>query len=90
MRQRVSALIERGGHLLVVRQRERGSLGRHDGASYLTPPGGGVETGEWLFDALVLGVREEVGLDVADAKLFCRIDHTGGNTELFETVVKPT
>lgn len=89
MRQRVAALIERDGQLLVVRQRARGLLGRHDGDVYLTPPGGGVETGESLFEALVREVQEEVGLVVTEASLLSRIDHTGGNTALFETVVQP-
>lgn len=89
MRQRVAALIEPDGHLLVVRQRARGPLGRHDGDLYLPPPGGGVEIGEPLFGALTREVPEEVGLVVAEARLLSRIDHPGGNTALFETVVEP-
>ncbi|MBB2892340.1 NUDIX domain-containing protein [Flexivirga oryzae] len=87
MRQRVAALIQRHGRLLVVRQRSRGQSGRHDGPPYLTPPGGGVEAHETLQDAVVREVKEEVGLDVVSTTFVTRLDHRGGNTALFSASV---
>jgi 8-oxo-dGTP diphosphatase len=88
VRRRVAALIVRDGQLLVARQRARGPSGRHDGALYLTPPGGGIESGESPFDAVVREVREEVGLTVTSATFVARIDHPGGSTAVYETAVE--
>ena len=38
MRERVAAIVERDGLLLMVRQRAKGPEGRHDGFEYLTLP----------------------------------------------------
>lgn len=89
MRQRVAALIERDGYLLVVRQRARGVSGRHDGAQYLTPPGGGVEPGESPAQTVVREVLEETGLVVSSTSFVCRIDHSGGSTAVFSASVEP-
>jgi 8-oxo-dGTP diphosphatase len=89
MRQRVAALIERHGHLLVVRQRARGPSGRHDGALYLTPPGGGIEPGETPAEAVIREVREEVGLTATSATFVARVDHPGGWTRMYLVVVEP-
>ncbi|RNI25319.1 isochorismatase family protein [Flexivirga caeni] len=87
-RQRVAALIQRDGLLLVVRHRARGRSGRHDGELYLTPPGGSVEPSEALIDALTREVKEEVNLVVSAAEFVTCIEHTGGSTTLFETSVE--
>lgn len=89
MRQRVAALIERDGQLLVARQRARGPTGRHDGVLYLTPPGGGIELGETPVDAVIREVREEVVLIVSSATFLACIDHPGGRTAVYEVVVEP-
>jgi 8-oxo-dGTP diphosphatase len=63
-RRRVSAIIVRDGHVLMVRERNRGPSGRHDGLEYWTLPGGGVEAGEPDDEAVRREVREETGLTV--------------------------
>lgn len=54
---RVAAFIRREQSILLVRHRK-------DGRDYWLLPGGGVEYGESLADALTREVREETGLDI--------------------------
>ena len=89
MRHRVAALIERDGQLLVARQRARGPSGRHDGALYRTPPGGGIEAGETPVDAVIREVREEVGLTVTAAVFVARVEYLSGSTEIYHVRVEP-
>src|SRR4051812_33086810 len=89
VRHRVAALIERDGQLLVARQRARGSSGRHDGALYGTPPGGGIEAGETPVDAVIREVSEEVGLTVTAAVFVARVEYLGGSAEIYEVRVEP-
>lgn len=56
------ALVMREGRLLMVRVRATGEW-------FL--PGGGVEPGERVEEALVREVREEAGIDVVVRRLFC-------------------
>jgi len=85
MRERVAAIIERDGLVLMVRHRARGDAGRHDGCEYLTLPGGGVEAGEPPLDAVAREVAEEVGLRVFSATYLRRVEHleSPGATSLF-------
>lgn len=91
MRERVAAVIESEGSLLMVRQRARGEAGRHDGPEYLTLPGGGVEAGESPVDAVAREVAEEVGLRVTSTSFLRRVEHieqTGGATSIFYAEVE--
>lgn len=88
-RLRVAALIERDGQLLVAKQRARGQSGRHDGRFYLTPPSGGLETGETPVTAVMREVREETGLVVTRADYVSQIEHPGGSTILYRAWVDP-
>jgi len=62
MRVRVAAIVVHEGRILLVSTR-RGKPG------YLVPPGGGVEEGEGLAEAVEREVREEAGLAVRAGKL---------------------
>ena len=59
----VSAAIFRDGRVLIVRRARPPAHGLH------TLPGGGVELGETLEQAVIREVREETGLDVAPVAL---------------------
>ena len=59
----VSAAIVRDGKVLVVRRARKPAL------SLYTLPGGGVEIGETLSEAVMREVREETGLDVEPVAL---------------------
>jgi ADP-ribose pyrophosphatase YjhB (NUDIX family) len=52
-----AAILDEGGRVVLVRH-------RHGSVRYHLLPGGGVETGESLADALIREVREETGLQV--------------------------
>lgn len=59
----VSAAIVRDGQVLIVRR------ARAPAAGIYTLPGGGVETGETLHEAIVREVREETALDIEPVAL---------------------
>jgi 8-oxo-dGTP diphosphatase len=59
----VSAAIFRDGRVLIVRR------GRPPAQGLYTLPGGGVELGETLEEAIIREVREETGLEIAPLEL---------------------
>jgi 8-oxo-dGTP diphosphatase len=71
-RLRVAALIPMDGAIVLVRHVK-------DGSAYHLLPGGGVEMGESLADALVREVREETGLVVAPDRLLFLNDSIAGD-----------
>lgn len=90
MRERVGAIIERDGLVLMVRQRSGDENGRHLGPEYLTLPGGGVEPSESPTEAVEREVAEEVGLAVTQATFMRRVEHrehVGGATSIFRVEV---
>ena len=87
VRERASAVIMRGGAVLMVREATRSGSGRHDGPSYLTLPGGGVGDGEDLEAAVRREVAEEVGLHVTSARRLGTYPYTYGETTCFAVEV---
>lgn len=90
VRERVAAIVERGGAVLMVRQRAKDQSGRHLGPEYLTLPGGGVEPDESPVNAVEREVAEEVGLRVTRATFVRRIEHRehlGGATSIYRVEV---
>ncbi|WP_251049255.1 MULTISPECIES: NUDIX domain-containing protein [unclassified Streptomyces] len=88
-RRRVAAVIIRDGCVLMVRERGRGPAGRHDGPEYWTLPGGGVEAGERLEDAVRREVAEEVGLRALDVRYAYDAPYPSGWTSCFRVDVAP-
>lgn len=91
MRERVAAIIERDGRVLMVRHRSKDASGRHLGEEYLTLPGGGIEPGESASDAVRREVAEEVGLQVTWSAFVRRVEHRGddGASSIFRVEVDP-
>lgn len=83
----VAAIVRRKDEILLVKQR-----GRDDPISYWTIPGGVVENGETLSEALRREIREEAGIDVLEVGSVTYIEESrhadGGSTSIvfvFET-----
>lgn len=68
---RAQAALFTGGDLLCVRHRKGGS-------EYLVLPGGHLDPGETLWEAVVREVREETGLDVAAGRLWAVSEFRSG------------
>lgn len=86
-RQRVAGMILRDGAQLMVRERALTDSGRHDGIEYWTLPGGGVEPGESLEEALHREIAEEVGLRVRSATHVVDAPYPTGQTAVFRVEV---
>jgi 8-oxo-dGTP diphosphatase len=82
-RRRVSAVIVRNGRVLMVRERNRGPEGRHDGVEFWTLPGGGVEPGETDEEAVTREVREEVGLRVRGTRRVFDFAYPSGHSTAY-------
>jgi 8-oxo-dGTP diphosphatase len=67
----VGAIVVEGGALLLVRRAQAPGAGRW------SVPGGRVEHGEMLSDALVREVREETGLEIAVGELAGWVERVG-------------
>lgn len=88
-RQRVAALIVSEGRVLMVRERNRDAQGRHRGAEIWTLPGGGVDEGESLEDAVRREVAEEVGLRATSVRHLFDYPYQSGFTACFAVEVEP-
>lgn len=63
IRPKVVCVLRHAGRMLLIRATDP-----VDGRSFLIPPGGGVEFGELLDDAIRRELREELGLEVASPR----------------------
>ncbi|WP_203907099.1 NUDIX domain-containing protein [Rhizocola hellebori] len=86
-RRRAAAVIIRDGKVLMVRERSRGDTGRHDGQSYWTLPGGGLQPGETDEQAVRREVAEEVGLTAISATYIRDMHYPSGITAVFAVTV---
>jgi 8-oxo-dGTP diphosphatase len=82
-RKRAAAVIVRDGRVLMVHERSR----RSGGGEWWTLPGGGVEPGETLEEALRREVFEETGLVVAAARHILEMPYPSGMTSVFAVTV---
>ena len=74
---RAQAALFAGGDLLCVRHRKAGS-------EYLVLPGGHLEPGETLWEAVVREVREETGLDVEAGRLWALSEFQAGGRHVLD------
>src|SRR4051794_6299629 len=86
-RRRVAAVIVRVGRVLMVRERNRGPTGRHDGTEFWTLPGGGIEPGETPEDAVRREVWEETGLRAGATRPLFDFAYSSGHTTAFAVEV---
>jgi ADP-ribose pyrophosphatase YjhB (NUDIX family) len=63
IRPKVVCLLRNSSRILLIR-----AVDPHDGSCFLLPPGGGVEFGETLEQAVIREVLEEVGVHLPSAK----------------------
>ncbi len=79
MRIRVAGLLIREGSLLLVKH----CKGKKE---YWLLPGGGVETGEYIKDALKREIKEELGIDIKVKDLLYVFEVMGGK----KNIIQPT
>jgi 8-oxo-dGTP diphosphatase len=77
----VGAIVEHDGCLLLVQR------GRGVAVGTWAPPGGRVDFGERLSDAVTREVREETGLTVAVSELAGWVERTGADPEPYHYVI---
>ncbi|MEV6951492.1 NUDIX domain-containing protein [Streptomyces sp. NPDC051183] len=86
-RRRVAAVILRDGCVLMVRERDKGPTGRHDGPEYWTLPGGGLEEGELPEDGVRREVAEETGLRALGVRYAYEAPYPSGWTSCYRVEV---
>ena len=77
----VGAIVVHEGRLLLVQRGRGAALGKW------APPGGRVEFGEALADAVVREVREETGIEVRASALAGWVERTGSDPEPYHYVI---
>ncbi len=77
----VGAVVVHEGRLLLVQRGRGAALGKW------APPGGRVEFGETLADAVVREVREETGIEVRAGELAGWVERTGNDPEPYHYVI---
>jgi 8-oxo-dGTP diphosphatase len=80
-------VIVRDGRVLMVRERGRGTSGRHDGQEYWTLPGGGIGPSETAEEAVRREVAEEVGLTPLAVRYLTDMPYPSGLTAYFSVTV---
>lgn len=70
MRKRVAAIIIKDNKILLLRRIK-------DGREYFVFPGGGIEKGESLEEAIIREAQEELGLKIKIEKLLFQIENRG-------------
>jgi len=75
MNKRVRAIVIENGEIALMKRIK-------EGKTYYIVPGGGVEEGEDLSQALHREIKEELGIEISIGKLFYKGEHEGPGDEM--------